>query len=121
MIELLATLAFIQVNAYRVEQGLSVVPTSTITCKYAEKRLTDIKKQFSHKKFYDEVSERADGEWHENLGKFPITSRDLVWNTTKVVKEWKKSKTHRENLLSDMDSFCIATNGKRFVFIGFNQ
>lgn len=101
------------INAYRVENGLSVAKENKATCLFAKKRLKEVKKDWSHDGFYLSV-DRSVGVWHENLARNFSTDK-------KAVEGWIQSESHRKNLLSDMTSMCVKKSGKYWVMIGLKN
>lgn len=112
MIEiLLATILALQINVYRLESGLQAVPISPVVCEYSEKRLAEIKQDFSHAGFKQDFSDKKiDDYYGEAISSyFP--------NSILVLEAWKKSPKHNEILLDAFwDGICVRTDGNYWVF-----
>lgn len=115
MLTLLAATMIFQINQYRDTLGLLPVQVSTTTCNIAESRLNEVQIDFSHKSFY--TSELAPGYNFENLAVIPIKD-DPISGISWTLEAWKNSPLHNLNLLEEMDSMCVRTDGRYWVFIG---
>lgn len=120
MLELIATLITLQVNLYRVENNLPVIPQDIETCEYASYRLHGSKEEFSHEAFR-EIDHRTAGIWYENLGRIIKDSAAPLENSQAVLQAWKESPTHNKNLIANMDTMCVKTDGINFVFIAHGK
>lgn len=112
MIEtLLATILVLQINIYRLENGLQAVPISPTVCEYSDKRLVEIKEDFTHVGFkQDFLDKKMEGYWGEAIAKG-------FNNTTLVLEAWKQSPKHNERLLwLFWDGLCVRTDGNYWVF-----
>jgi hypothetical protein len=117
MIELIATLLFLQVNLYRLDNGVPYVEMNQDTCQMAEKRVEMIKTKWSHEGG-STVKPHIEDTTYEDLGE-GYTQNPLL-NSQIVLKLWKESPTHNEILLKEMESMCVRTDGRYFVLTGIN-
>lgn len=120
MIELIATLLMLQVNLYRLEADLPYVPSDTETCAYADYRLGGSKAVYSHKSFLDK-DQKTEGMWYENLGRIIKNGEDPLKNSQVILKDWKNSPKHNANLIANMNTMCIKTDGVNYVFIAHGK
>lgn len=114
---LIATLMQMQINLYRLENGIPPAPDSMETCEVAQGRLGESTKDFTHNKLQN--FNLKQGIWSENLGRMTDGTYGAYENSQRIFKEWRASPSHNANLLTDLDSFCVATDGTNFTFIGY--
>lgn len=115
MTQLISMILELQVNLYRVQNGMVSIPSSDITCIYARERLQETITDFSHTQFR---LDHPNGVWYENLGRIPGTASDYFQNSQIILDLWKKSPKHNQILLSPMKEMCIQTNGNNYVLNG---
>ena len=118
MIEtLLATILALQINLYRIENGLEYIPIESSVCEYTEMRLDQIKNDWSHAGFKQSFRDKTapEGFIRENLAR-------NYNNTSLVLEGWKQSEKHNEMLLSQFyDEMCVRTDGNYWVFHGYDK
>lgn len=108
---------FLQINLYRMEHGLPYLPESASVCEIAQKRVAEIQKEFKHK-FHAEDFIDTEMRIYENLGR--SNKDNLIENNQIVFEMWKQSPNHNANLLRDLDTICIRTNGKYYTLEAIN-
>ena len=119
MIELIATILYLQINLLRLEQGALFVEESPVACQFAEIRLERITQNFSHsnlKEDFKTLNLPKGTVGYENLGE--IGGVNYLQNSNKILQLWKDSPTHNKNLLRDLDEMCVRTDGNYYVFSG---
>lgn len=104
------------INVYRATKGLSSIQTDTFSCAFAQKRLTEIKANFSHEGF----KKRLEG-YTMPYPNTSILSENIARNIepVNIVPSWIQSEGHRENLEKDTPFGCIAIDGEYVVFEGW--
>lgn len=102
------------VQQWRADQGYLVYQHDEQACQLAEKRLEEIKTDWSHNGFWDEECVNCSA-WGENLARG-------FYNESDVLTAWLESPTHADNLHDrDYSHSCIRTDGSNTVhfFIGY--
>ena len=102
------------INVYRVQQGLNVLQPSTLLCGLAYVRSQEIKTDWSHKQFQQEIDKiPVTGRFYENLSR--------GYEENEVVAGWKLSLMgHNEAMLvPSMKYGCVVASGKFYVFEGY--
>lgn len=116
---LIATLLELQVNLYRLQNNLTIAERSNDVCEVAEGRLKEIQDSYQHNQLQN--FDLAYGIWSENLGRIVKNKGTSFENSQEILKEWIESPKHNANLLANLDTFCIATNGIYYTFIGYKK
>ena len=119
MTALIATILYLQINLYRLQEGALFVQESPVACQFAEMRLERTSKDFSHtglKEDFETLNLPKETVGYENLGR--KDGNNFVENSNRIFQLWKESTTHNKNLLRDLDEMCLRTDGNYYVFSG---
>lgn len=106
---------FNAINKYRVRRDLPLFTKSETACEFAEERLPEVQKDFSHAGFVEKAKIYSDTlqrevRFAENLAKdYP--------SNTKVLDSWETSLLHLTNLKTSLPYLCVATDGNVVVAI----
>jgi uncharacterized protein YkwD len=102
-------------NIYRAKYDLTPLEKNDTLCELAEKRVEQIKTDWSHGQFQPEIDKisNMDGVFSENLAR-TFEPGDVVW-------AWSMSQAgHREAMLvPNMKYGCVIQSGDRYVFEGY--
>lgn len=99
------------IQDWRYDNYLSPYTKLDSVCRYANLRLTEIKKNFSHDGFYDKTNYPCENcRLGENLA-------HGYGSPTDVLNAWLKSASHAANLKDDFKYSCIRTDGEYTVHI----
>lgn len=101
------------VQNWRIKQGFSAYIENDTLCQLASKRLTQVKKDWSHDQFLPTGAQFVDYNKYrigENLAKEYFTESQLLTS-------WLKSPSHRFNLDDSFTHSCIKTEGTYAVQI----
>lgn len=111
----LAHTIFEDINAYRKSNGLRTLQENKSLCSLAEKRAVQIKTDWSHAQFQQEIDTipNMDGQFYENLAR-TLEPQQVTWG-------WSLSKMgHKEAMLiPTMEFGCVAENDGHYVFEGY--
>lgn len=103
-------------KSFRLANNLSDLGENLLACDFAEKRLGQMYKGFSHDLFYDQTDSilaTTDGLKliGENLYSGPVVDSNYIFNL------WIKSKTHRNNLEKEYTHDCVRCDANFCVHI----
>lgn len=109
---------FNAINKYRVRRDLPLFTKSETACEFAEERLPEVQKDFSHAGFVEKADlYRSKIDYRltfaENLAK--------DWPSNAIVLDsWETSLLHLTNLKTSLPYLCVATDGNVVVAIWSN-
>lgn len=106
---------FEDINTYRKSNGVNPLLENKTLCTLAEKRVKQIKTDWSHDQFQPEIDNvlDMDGVFYENLAR-TLEPQQVVWG-------WSMSQAgHREAMLiPTMEYGCVAESDGHYVFEGY--
>lgn len=109
------------VNEYRKENNLETLEKYEPLCEYAKTRSIEIKENWSHDKFYQDVEDNKLSGFcpdcyraGENLAHFYPTEEEIL-------AAWIASSTHKDNLKDDWNWACVAISDNTYTALVFGK
>lgn len=110
-IELDHDILMLEVNNYRIREGLRPFSSDTRTCEIAQTRIKDIVTHFSHDGF---SAERLCGGYYCQIGE--VLARNYP-NEKETLQGWINSEMHKYIIEGNYQTACAATDGSYGVVI----
>jgi len=93
---MIAVAILLQINLYRAIFGLNSIKMDSITCNFAQVRLYEVMKDFSH-----------NGFWRRNIP-YRVENLAMGYTPNSIVYHWEQSPSHAINLREGIRYGCVA-------------